>query len=143
MADYTPKKVSEQRVKVPAGKNDGTDVFMESPRPVGAGRNSASSPDKMFAREFSAADDLNTMIQAGRIRRDKARYGRVLALKERMSSIKINKDRGDEPINERGPTDRGTGRGGSPVRANNPYDNVPNAGRGTTGTKMDGQKGRW
>jgi len=143
MADYRPPKVSEQRMKTQAGKNDGSDIFMDASRPVGAQRNSASSPDEMFGREFSAESDLATMIQAGRIRRDRVRYGRVLALKERMSSIRVNKDRGDEPINERGPTDHTTSRGGSPARSNNAYDKIPAAGRGTTGKKMDGGKGRW
>jgi hypothetical protein len=46
-------------------------------------------------------------------------------------------------VNERGPDNHTTARSGSPARASNKYDNVPNAGRGTTGTKMDGQKGRW
>src|SRR5262249_18818569 len=122
---YTPKKVSEQLMKPPAGKGDGADVFMDSPRPVGAQRNSASSPDGMFGREFSAESDLATMIQAGRIRRDKARYGKVLALKERMSQVRVNKDRGAEPIGER----KGPNNQGVRTHANNSYDNRSSGNR--------------
>src|SRR6516165_1079793 len=112
---YTPKKISEQRMKAPAGKGDNTDVFMDSPRPTGAQKNSAASPDGMFGREFSAEKDLATLISASKIRRDKARYGKALELRDRMAAVRVNKDRGGEPINERGPDGHRTARGGSPA----------------------------
>jgi hypothetical protein len=136
---YTPKKVSEQRMKAQAGKGDGADVFMDSPRPVGAQRNSAASPDEMFSHEFSAEKDLATLISAAKIRSDKARYGKAVALRDRMAQVRVNKDRGAEPIGER----KGPNNQGVRTRANNTYDNRAAASKPTTGTKMDGQKGRW
>jgi hypothetical protein len=136
-------KVQEQKMKAQAGQNDGSDVFMDASKPVGAAKNSASSPDQMFSREFSAEHDLATLISAAKIRRDKARYGKALELRDRMAAVRVNKDRGGEPINERGPDGHRTARGGSPARSSNKFDNVPNASKPLSGSKMDGQKGRW
>jgi hypothetical protein len=142
-SNYTPKKVSEQRMKAQAGKGDGSDVFMDSPQPTGAAKNPAASPDGMFGREFSAEKDLATLISAAKIRRDKARFGKALELRDRMAAVRVNKDRGAEPLNERGPDNHTTARSGSPARRGNSYDNVKNASKPNNGTKMDGQRGRW
>ena len=45
---YTPKKISEQRMKAQAGKNDGSDVFMDMPRWRGS---TQSPPDRMLEIE--------------------------------------------------------------------------------------------
>jgi hypothetical protein len=93
----------------------------------------------MFGKEFSAESDLAALIQASHVRRDRARYGRAVALRDRLAAVRVNKDRGSEPINER----KGPNNQGVRTRQNNTYDNRAAASKPTTGTKMDGQKGRW
>src|SRR6516165_10274706 len=137
---YSVPKVAEQQMKVPGKQGGNSDVIQKNPPPVGAQRNPASSPDDHFSREFSAEKDLQTLLSAAKIRANKARYGQAIALKDRMVAMNL-KNRGGEPLNERGPEGHVTSRGGSPRRASNRYDNVPNASKPTTGTKMDGQKG--
>jgi hypothetical protein len=139
---YTPQKLSEQRMKAQPGKGDGSDINMDASKPWGAQKNSGASPDSMFSREFSAESDLATLIRAAKIRADKARFGRAVALRDRMAAVRVNKDAGGK-VTVKGPDNHVTARSGSPARSNNKFDNVPNASKPNNGTKMDGQKGRW
>ena len=63
---YVVPKVQEQRMKVAAAKGGANDVFIEASPPVGAQKNPSSSPDPMFAREFSAEKDLQTRSSSKR-----------------------------------------------------------------------------
>src|SRR5262245_61545582 len=107
MAGYSVPKVQEQKPRVPGKLGGNSDVMMKSPPPKGAQRNPASSPDDMFSREFSAEADLQTLLKANAIRANKARYGAAVQLKDRLVSMNI-KNRGGEPINERGPDNHTT-----------------------------------
>jgi hypothetical protein len=133
---YSVPRVQEKRMDVHGPKGGANDMVMKNPARVGAAKNPASSPDKMFGREFSAEADFKTLYEAKRVMASKGRYGAAMAF-----GMKLKK--AGAGLNERGPTNHTVARGGSPRRDSNSFDNVPNAGKGTSGTKMDGQKGRW
>jgi hypothetical protein len=136
MADYGVKKVSHQQMKTPGAQGGANDIKMKNPARVGAQRNPAASPDAMFGREFNAEKDFGTLYQAKQILANKGRHQAAMNF-----GMKLRKAGAE--VNVRGPTDKGTARGGSPARGNNAYDGVPNASKPNNGSRMDGGKGRW
>jgi hypothetical protein len=137
MSDYKVAKVQERQMPVPGMKNDGADVFMDASKPWGPASNPASNSD--FKESFSAEKDLQALITAAKIRRDKARYGKAIELRDRLAAVRVNTDAGGGPLNER----KGPNNQGIRTRANNSFDNRAAPNKPTSGVKADGGKGRW
>ena len=135
MADYKVAKVQEQSVKVPGGLGGNNDVVKDASKPWGAQSNPASNPD--FKGEFSAEKDLQTLIAAAKIRRDKVRFNRAVELKERLANIAL-KDGSGSFTEIKGPNNKGVR-----TKAVNSFDHRSGATKPNNGTRMDGKKDRW
>jgi hypothetical protein len=153
--DYKVPKVNESvsaRPMNPAkSKGGAVDALMKNPPPKGAATNPGASPDPHFGREFSAEKDFQTLMAASKIRANAARYGAAVKAgksklakeasgRERKAAISTDKIvASGGPVGER----KGPNNQGVRTKAVNKFDNVKGAGKPNSGTKMDGQKGRW
>jgi hypothetical protein len=131
MASMNSFKVAKKREQVmPAGRSgdpkgprkETNDMSMPAPGPQGHPKMPAAvKNDPMFANEFSAERDLQTLIQAARIKGDKARMASAM---HKYSELK--------------------GKDNAGVRTgNNTFDNRARPSKPNAGQKMDGQRGRW
>jgi hypothetical protein len=130
MNSYKVPKMQQQKMPAsrsgdprgPDRRSPDSNMSMPAPGPQGHPKmRAAVTNDPYFQNEFSAENDLKTLIEAGRIKGDKTRLNNAM---RRYNELK------------------GSNNAGVRTR-NNPNDHRTMTRSGIQGDKMDGGKGRW